>query len=488
MRTPDPTQFIKRLIWLYLILLIFEGALRKWVLPGLSNPLLIIRDPVVVLIYFMYMKNFQTKPGAWIFNLILLAVFSFFFGLFSDKSNLMVTLYGLRVNYLHIPLIFIMGNILTRDDVYKIGKFILLLTVPMTLLMILQFYAPYTHFINKKPGGISGFSVAGALGRFRPPGTFSFISGPAAFYPLATAFLINIVIHKKPVKLAFIVATAGAIIIAVPISISRLFALTVATVVAAGAFSIYHLPGLSKILSRVMVISCIILVGLNFLPAFSEGMETFGTRWQESTGDAQGGVQTAIVARFFKTLTEPFELLPQIPLIGYGIGLGSNVGAKLTTGKVGFTLGEYEWTRTMSELGPILGMGFILYRVVLTFFVFAAAYSALKRGNSLPILIFSAVALLLLNGQWAPPTILGFSIMGAGLALGACNSPTESAMQKTKRRRLASRVLAMSDIRPRPGGNRPVKRPAPQRPIPTPKQKRPAPGNHNPMRPKEETP
>ena len=39
------------LIWVYLILWIVEGALRKWFLPGLSNPLLVVRDPVVILIY-----------------------------------------------------------------------------------------------------------------------------------------------------------------------------------------------------------------------------------------------------------------------------------------------------------------------------------------------------------------------------------------------------------------------------------------------------
>ena len=35
---------IRRLIWLYFWLLLIEGALRKWVAPSLSNPLLIIRE------------------------------------------------------------------------------------------------------------------------------------------------------------------------------------------------------------------------------------------------------------------------------------------------------------------------------------------------------------------------------------------------------------------------------------------------------------
>ena len=45
--------FIKKLIWAYFILLLFEGALRKWFLPGLSQGLLIIRDPIVIWIYYL---------------------------------------------------------------------------------------------------------------------------------------------------------------------------------------------------------------------------------------------------------------------------------------------------------------------------------------------------------------------------------------------------------------------------------------------------
>ncbi|MEP6686323.1 MAG: hypothetical protein ABJB22_06050, partial [Verrucomicrobiota bacterium] len=36
---------IRRLIWLYILLLVFEGAFRKWIVPQLSSPLLLIRDP-----------------------------------------------------------------------------------------------------------------------------------------------------------------------------------------------------------------------------------------------------------------------------------------------------------------------------------------------------------------------------------------------------------------------------------------------------------
>lgn len=47
--TPSRRKSLRKLLWLYFWLLIFEGALRKWILPGLSSPLLLVRDPVALL-------------------------------------------------------------------------------------------------------------------------------------------------------------------------------------------------------------------------------------------------------------------------------------------------------------------------------------------------------------------------------------------------------------------------------------------------------
>ena len=45
-------RMCRRAIWLYLVLLIFEGALRKWFLPSLATPLLLVRDPIAI--YLVY--------------------------------------------------------------------------------------------------------------------------------------------------------------------------------------------------------------------------------------------------------------------------------------------------------------------------------------------------------------------------------------------------------------------------------------------------
>ena len=41
---------LKIAIWLYFLLWIFEGALRRWILPSLATPLLVVRDPIAIFI------------------------------------------------------------------------------------------------------------------------------------------------------------------------------------------------------------------------------------------------------------------------------------------------------------------------------------------------------------------------------------------------------------------------------------------------------
>ena len=72
----NPTiRNIRRLIWLYFWLLLIEGALRKWVLPQLSNPLLIIRDPVVILIYLLALRARIFPTNVWVWSLGIIGLF-----------------------------------------------------------------------------------------------------------------------------------------------------------------------------------------------------------------------------------------------------------------------------------------------------------------------------------------------------------------------------------------------------------------------------
>src|SRR5713226_3418491 len=69
-------QYVRRLIWLYFWLLLIEGALRKWVLPTYSNPLLLIRDPVVIAIYLLAIPAKVFPRNGWTLALVVIGFLS----------------------------------------------------------------------------------------------------------------------------------------------------------------------------------------------------------------------------------------------------------------------------------------------------------------------------------------------------------------------------------------------------------------------------
>ena len=61
-RPRNKMPFLKKLFWAYFLLLIFEGALRKWIVPQLSAPLLLVRDPIGLLILLEALRT-QTQDS-----------------------------------------------------------------------------------------------------------------------------------------------------------------------------------------------------------------------------------------------------------------------------------------------------------------------------------------------------------------------------------------------------------------------------------------
>lgn len=413
---------IKILIWVYLGLLLAEGALRKWVLPSLSDPLLIVRDPVVLMIYVLALRAEIFPMNRFVLVIAALAGLSVVASVLGGHVHPLVIAYGLRINYLHLPLIWIMGAVLDRRDVERIGASLLIAAIPMSLIMVEQFRSPMSAFINRGVGSDEVGQIFGADGRIRPPGLFAFISGPQLFYPLCAAFFFDEIGGAKRLPWYVLIVCGAAIAVALPVSISRTVML--ATGVVAVAF-VCALPFASTTFSglvRPLLLLALIGAGLSQAPAFREGTDVFMMRWDSATDSSGGSAWAGVMNRTVNGFTNPAYFMQNAPLLGHGIGTGSNVGARLTSGEVGFLLAEEEWGKVLLELGPLLGGGFILFRIVLVVWLGWCAWRSLRDDrNALPLLLFASMALIILQGQWAPPTVLGFAVAGAGLLLGARN-------------------------------------------------------------------
>jgi hypothetical protein len=419
---PRPVRKIKRLIWLYFWMLMFEGAVRKWI-PPLSTPFLLIRDPIALVIWFEATRLNLIDKGKWAifycvaFGLTLLGLVQ----VIVVALPLPVFLYGWRSYVLHVPVIIIAANILNSDDVKKVGRWLLLLSLPMTLLMFAQYVAPPEGWLNR--GASEGSSQIGsALGHVRPAGTFSFITGAASFEQLTAAFVFLGLAKKGLYPRWLTISAAIALAAVLPISGSRTLALGVLAVAAAAfagalirgsiSFDINQIP---RIIAG-LVAACFILLALYQVPVVQNGVTTFMTRWNTaSEGEGEGSGTVAVEARLLGPFIYALDTAALAPPFGNGMGLGSNFGA-VYTGVGGLALGESPWDREVNELGPLPGLFFLALRVVLGASLIVMSYRVLRRGVLLPLYLMPTAALAILIGALGQPTSQGFLVILAALS------------------------------------------------------------------------
>ena len=422
---------IRQLLWIYFWLLIFEGALRKWILPGLSNQLLLVRDPVALLALwwgFPLLNQRYWRP--WLLPLLVIGVISMLLAVSVGHGDMPTALYGGRILLLQLPLIFVFASVFSREDVIRFAWVILWLSIPMVALIVTQSNLPETNWLNVAPGGFGTAVFDGAGGRFRPPGTFTFINGVSLFFTLAAAAFFVVLYDTpmyKPGRL-FCVVAGIAIMVAVPVSISRSL-LAGCLLVLTFTFSALALSRtkLLPLLSGVLALA--VVIGLSTaLPAFKDTSEAFLVRWEAAAGvDRAEAGDVGVAAdqlqnRILPGFTGPLTNLDAVPLLGYGIGIGTNVGAQRLSGELTFLVGEGAWEANLAEMGLPLGLSFLFWRAALAFWILRLALRAAAIGNRVPLILAGASFLDVLGGQLSQPTGLGFLVLSVGLTLAACNS------------------------------------------------------------------
>jgi hypothetical protein len=253
----------------YFILLIFEGALRKWVLPEFSTPLLLVRDPIAVFILFTAWRNGFFIWNNYLFVIIFISIISFFSTILLGHGNLLVALYGIRIYLLQLPLIFVIENIFDRNQVMHFVKWMIVLSIPMLFLIVWQFYSPQSAWVNRGVGGDdAGAGFTGALGYYRPPGTFSFTNGLSTFFALASPLSLYALIKPTGLKRWLELLAFCCVLLSIPFSISRsLYFQSVITFI----FLINTLP------SKVLILIFLVAFGVIFplvLPKFNNVSST----------------------------------------------------------------------------------------------------------------------------------------------------------------------------------------------------------------------
>jgi len=415
----DPAAPVRVVIWIYFWLLLCEGVLRKWVWPSQSDLLFVIRDPVAILAYVLALRAgvFPIRPAVIVLGVMMLL--SVLFTLTTDTPPL-VLLFGLRTDFLHLPLVFVIAAVMDRNDVTRMGRWFMIASIPIVILMVRQFDADPGDPINVGAGGFSGGQLRGAMGKIRPPGPFSFITGPVSYFSIVAAYVCHGWSEARSYPRLWLWLGTCAVIAVVPVSISRSLLLGVLIVIAfAGVVTLRNPRTVPRFIGPVVVAGSFLAFA-----ADTVYVQAFLTRWDEASSAGNAGFYNNSVARLIGTFTQPFMIASDTPLLGHGVGMGTVAGSRLMTGKFMFVLSESELMRNILELGPVLGFAFIAWRAWLAITLVARGWRAAREeGDVLPWMLAGATFLNVLTGQWGQATQLGFAVLGAGLTLAALNRP-----------------------------------------------------------------
>jgi hypothetical protein len=417
-QSPPENGYLKKAIWLYFILWVFEGALRKWILPGFSTPLLIVRDPIAIYIVFKALNSKVNFTNPYVVYGWLTTVFCLLFTIIFGHGNLFVGLYGARIMLLHFPLIFIFGEVLVKKDVLNMGRVLLAFNILMTIIVYFQFSSPQSAFINIGIGGEGSAGFSGAMGYSRPPGTFSFTSGLTIFYAAVSVFVFYFWLSKDSCSKILLYASTTALVIALPLTISRGAVVGVAVV---GLFAIIAAgtngKAILKLLITGLALYVIIIILQEYTSIFNLGTEVFMDRVDAANGD--GGLKESIFLRALDSFTGPiFNLLDQ-PMLAGNLGMGTNAGAQMLSGSAGFLISEGEFGRLGGERGVIFGGSLILLRIVLSAGFIIKSWRLPQKEKLLPFILCGAACVAMVQGQWAQPTALGYGVLMGGLVMAS---------------------------------------------------------------------
>ncbi len=429
------------IVTLIYLLLIFEGVLRKWLFPSVSQALFFVRDPFVLMAFWLAFRHGfipQNNPflmaGAGIaFAAFLLVAVQVLSAGGSAEGTLLLAAYGWRNYFLYLPLGFVVGAAFQRPDLERIVKLTMIVAVPMALLVFLQFSSPLNSPINV---GIADEAAAQFRGlavdmdHTRPMGTFTSDVGQKQFVVSALAMALALWVMpaaRRFVKLWQLLPVTAAILCCLAVSGSRGAMLHSGIVVAGALFCAGVIRRNGVGMRALLWPSLIAVAAVGLYPiVFPEGYSSFMGRWDAAALVESRSFRFGIFGRALYSFVDFFHLLADTPLAGYGLGLAGNARLILGIDIPGFTgWAETDWARHIVDLGPVIGIVFIVYRIALVSWLAMRCLNGGRRnGDPLPVLLLAFVSVELLYGQISGHgTINGYAWLFMGFCLAAAAPP-----------------------------------------------------------------
>ncbi|WP_041673369.1 O-antigen ligase family protein [Sulfuricella denitrificans] len=417
-------KVVKYVFWIYWLLL-FEGALRKWVFPELQELIFFARDPIVLLVYFVAWRyHIVKRDGLLTAGVIIAFIFIplMFVQIAIVDMNIFTLVYGWRMYFMYLPLMFVIKDAFNHEDIYKLIRQSLYVSIPLSVLVYFQYISPPHSFINQAYSTGHVFIVANNI--VRTTGTFSFTAGQTMFSASLIAMIVFAWLYRKSaplLSLPWLVMATGSSVTTLLLTGSRTAFFLAGLVVLATFFGLSFTKGIKRKLTGALLLFFLLCVGaFLFMGPFKDSFDALSTRVDQA--DKSEGTAN----RAFSPFTEFFDVVLEAPLVGYGLGFGTSGGSKLALGKTTIVLPENEWPRVVMEVGPAFGILYIGYRVFFTLIIFGQCIRCARTENLLPMILLGFIGFYMLAGNiTGTGTIHGYNWIFVGLVMAAARKQTQ---------------------------------------------------------------
>lgn len=408
-----------------LVMVIAEGAVRKWFLPSFSELVYFYKDGLMLIALISYLTKRPRLPLRIRKDLSLLRIIVSVFAVYAlttvfnpDAPHISISLLGLKAYCLYIPLTFMVPRIFAdREKLVGFLKWYSILVLPVAVISALQFFdrspqAAINQYAWQEGAAAVGAPGGGQVAMFfdaaghhyvRVTGTFSYVSGLSVYLPIMFGLLLGLTslrstrISSRVLKWIYYSAF-GATVVASLMTGSRGAVLSIALVTC----FFYCFASGKNLLRRVRQLAIAgTLIFVTVTVFFPEAYAAFLNRAMGSEEkDAEG------VSRMLTTVAVPFDEGRFAGLFGYGIGITQN--AVVTITKV---LGvpapvenlpinpEAEPGRVMMEIGVLGYLFYTLIRIALVLTLCAVCLKIRNReSKALAIAILGVVIVMVLAG------------------------------------------------------------------------------------------
>ena len=301
-----------------LVLVIIEGALRKWALPQASQLIYFFKDFVLIGAYLAYFVGSQPKnrlpvEDKTIKGLAYLIAFWCAFEIFNpDLGSPIIGLFGVRNYLLYIPLMWMIPSLFqSEEELYHFLRHYLLLLIPVGLLAIAQYFSPPDSPINVYAGDLEQ-QLAMSGDAIRVTGTFSYLAGYTIYLGVCFTVLLPMMLRQQILMWRWL-TTAEFSLVAVTsfMTGSRgLMIFFVLTVI--GYVCLEGLRNFSAVINSFGKLLFPAIVGFMLVATkFQTAIASFGARAERSDD---------ILPRMMETFTEPFQFFQHALFSGYGAG------------------------------------------------------------------------------------------------------------------------------------------------------------------------